>query len=84
MVITLCAGAAGEACPVYFGNVVRSHWGMPDPAGVQGDEATIRAAFAETLAVLRRRVGALVQQLEANPGMDVKTLQGILDGIAVQ
>ena len=84
VVITLCAGAAGEACPVYFGNVVRSHWGMPDPAGVQGDEATIREAFAETLAVLRRRVGALVQQLEANPGMDVKTLQGILDGIAVQ
>ena len=84
VVITLCAGAAGAACPVYFGNVVRSHWGMPDPAGVQGDEATIRAAFAETLAVLRRRVGALVQHLEANPGMDVKTLQGILDGIAVQ
>ena len=84
VVITLCAGAAGEACPVYFGNVVRSHWGMPDPAGVQGDEATIRAAFAETVAVLRRRISALVQQLEANPSMDVKTLQGVLDGIAVQ
>ena len=84
VVITLCAGAAGEACPVYFGNVVRSHWGMPDPAGVQGDEATIKAAFAETVAVLRRRISALVQQLEANPFMDVKTLQGVLDGIAVQ
>ena len=84
VVITLCAGAAGEACPVYFGNVVRSHWGMPDPAGVQGDEATIKAAFAETVAVLRRRISALVQQLEANPSMDVKTLQGVLDGIAVQ
>ena len=84
VVITLCAGAAGEACPVYFGNVVRSHWGMPDPAGVQGDEATIKAAFAETVAVLRRRISALVQQLEANPSMDVNTLQGVLDGIAVQ
>ena len=84
VVITLCAGAAGEACPVYFGNVVRSHWGMPDPAGVQGDEATIKAAFAETVAVLRRRISALVQQLEANPFMDVKTLQGVLDDIAVQ
>ena len=84
VVITLCAGAAGEACPVYFGNVLRSHWGMPDPAGVQGDEAAIRAAFAETLAVLRRRVTALVRQLEANPAMDANTLQGILDGIAVQ
>ena len=84
VVITLCAGAAGEACPVYFGNVLRSHWGMPDPAGVQGDEATIRAAFAETVAVLRGRVTALVRQLEAHPGMDAGTLQGILDGIAVQ
>ena len=84
VVITLCAGAAGEACPLYLGNVVRSHWGMPDPAGVQGDEATIKAAFAETVAVLRRRISALVQQLEANPSMDVKTLQGVLDGIAVQ
>ena len=84
VVITLCAGAAGEACPVYFGNVLRSHWGMPDPAGVQGDESTVQAAFAETLAVLRRRITALVQQLEANPGVDAETLQGILDGIAVQ
>ena len=84
VVITLCADAAGEACPLYFGKVVRSHWGMPDPAGVQGDEATIKAAFAETVAVLRRRISALVQQLEANPSMDVKTLQGVLDGIAVQ
>lgn len=84
VVITLCAGAAGEACPVYFGNVVRSHWGMPDPAGVQGDEAAIKAAFAETLAVLRRRIAALVQQLEAHPGVDAKGLQDILDGIAVQ
>ena len=84
VVITLCASAAGEACPVYFGNVVRSHWGMPDPAGVQGDEATIRAAFAETLAVLRGRIAALVRQLKANPTMDANTLKGILDGIAVQ
>ena len=84
VVITLCAGAAGEACPVYFGNVVRSHWGMPDPAGVQGDEATIRAAFAETVAVLRGRIAALVQQLKASPTMDADTLKGILDGIAVQ
>lgn len=83
-VITLCAGAAGEACPLYFGNVVRSHWGMPDPAGVQGDDATIRAAFAETVTVLRVRIAALVQQLKTNPSMDANTLKGVLDGIAVQ
>ncbi|KAF5089635.1 Protein ArsC [anaerobic digester metagenome] len=82
VVITLCADAAGEACPVYFGSVVRSHWGMPDPAKVQGDEAAIRAAFGETLAVLRRRVTALVQALVGQPGMGASTLKNILDGIA--
>jgi len=84
VVITLCANAAGEACPVYFGKVVRSHWGMPDPASVQGDDAAVRAAFAETLAVLGRRITDLVRQLEAHPGVDADGLQGILDGIASQ
>ena len=82
VVITLCADAAGEACPVYFGSVIRSHWGMPDPAKVLGDEAAIRAAFAETLAVLRRRITALVQVLAAQPGLDANALKNILDGIA--
>ena len=81
-VITLCADAAGEACPLYFGKVVRSHWGMPDPAKAQGDEAAINAAFTETLAVLRRRINALVKQLEAEPGMDAARLQTVLDDIA--
>ena len=82
VVITLCADAAGEACPLYFGKVVRSHWGMPDPAKAQGDEAAINAAFTETLAVLRKRISALVKLLEAEPGMDATRLQTILDDIA--
>lgn len=84
VVITLCADAAGEACPVYFGSVVRSHWGMPDPAKVQGDEVAIRAAFAETLEVLRRRVTALLKAFAAHPDMDDNALKNILDGIAAQ
>jgi len=82
VVITLCANAAGETCPLYFGNVIRSHWGMPDPAKVQGDEAAIAAAFADTLAVLRRRIRALVKQLETESGMDAARLQTVLDDIA--
>ena len=81
-VITLCADAAGEACPLYFGKVVRSHWGMPDPANAQGDEAAVNAAFAETLAVLRRRISALVKLLGAEPDMDAARLQTVLDDIA--
>ena len=84
VVITLCADAAGEACPVYFGSVIRSHWGMPDPAKVQGDEAAIRAAFAETLTVLRRRITGLVQALAAQPDVDANALKNILDGIAAR
>ena len=82
VVITLCADAAGEACPLYFGKVVRSHWGMPDPAKAQGNEATVNAVFTETLAVLRRRISALVKQLEAEPDMDAARLQTVLDDIA--
>ncbi len=82
VVITLCADAAGEACPLYFGKVVRSHWGMPDPAKAQGNEATVNAVFTETLAVLRRRISALVKQLEAKPDMDADRLQTVLDDIA--
>jgi len=81
-VITLCADAAGEACPLYFGKVVRSHWGMPDPAKAQGDEAAVNAAFTKALAVLRKRISALVKQLEAEPGMDAARLQTVLDDIA--
>jgi len=81
-VITLCADAAGEASPLYFGKVVRSHWGMPDPAKAQGDEAAVNAAFTETLAVLRKRISALVKQLKAEPDMDAARLQTVLDDIA--
>jgi arsenate reductase len=81
-VITLCSDAAGETCPLYFGSVIRSHWGMPDPAKVQGDEAAIAAAFADTLAVLGQRIRALARQLEAQPDMGATELQTVLDGIA--
>ena len=82
VVISLCDDAEGETCPLYFGIFVRSHWGMPDPAKVQGDEATITAAFANTLAVLRRRINALVKHLEAEPDMGTARLQTVLDNIA--
>ena len=82
VVITLCADAAGEACPLYFGTVVRSHWGMPDPAKEQGDEEAVNAAFAETLDVLRKRIRSLAQQLEAEPDMEAPRLQTVLDDIA--
>ena len=82
-IITLCADAAGEACPVYLGKVAaRSHWGMPDPAKIQGDEAVIEAAFDNTLAVLRKRIYALVSLLEQKPEIGAEHLQKELDALA--
>lgn len=59
LVLTVCGNAAGETCPVFPGNPIRGHWGLPDPAAIQGDDAAIDAAFAETYANLQARVEAL-------------------------
>jgi protein-tyrosine-phosphatase len=59
-VITVCDSAAGEACPVWLGHPATAHWGVPDPASVEGDEATRRKAFVAALMTLRRRVELLV------------------------
>ena len=58
LVITVCDKAAGEACPVYFGPALKSHWGLQDPSDVVGDEATVDAAFRATLARIESRCRA--------------------------
>jgi len=60
IVITVCDKAAGEACPVYFGPALKSHWGLEDPSEVVGDEAAIDAAFRATLARIERRCRAFL------------------------
>ena len=60
IVITHCGSAAGETCPVFPGNPLRAHWGLPDPAAVNGDGAAVDTAFAQTRAWLDIRIGALL------------------------
>lgn len=60
LAITVCGNAAGEACPVFPGTPLRAHWGLPDPAGVKGDEATVDAAFEQTWDWLEMRAKALL------------------------
>jgi len=60
LAITVCGNAAGEACPVFMGAPLKAHWGLPDPADVEGDDAAIDAAFEQTWNWLEMRVDALL------------------------
>jgi protein-tyrosine-phosphatase len=55
-VFTVCDNAAGEVCPVWPGQPMTAHWGVPDPAAVQGSRLEQMRAFEEALRVLKRRI----------------------------
>ncbi len=57
-VFTVCDNAAGEACPVWPGQPVTAHWGIEDPAAVQGTSFEQEAAFVEALGYMRNRISA--------------------------
>lgn len=60
IVITVCGSAAGEACPAYLGPVLRTHWGVEDPAHATGSDEQIDAAFMLAYSILRRRIEAFL------------------------
>lgn len=60
ILITVCASADGETCPVYLGSAVRGHWGLPDPAHVTGSPEEIEVAFEATYAALEKRIRRLL------------------------
>lgn len=60
IVITVCDNAANETCPVLFGDFVKSHWGLPDPAAAHGAGALIEA-FRQAHTLITRRITALVK-----------------------
>jgi arsenate reductase len=55
-VFTVCDNAANEVCPVWPGQPMTAHWGVPDPAAVQGSAAEVERAFRETFFILDRRI----------------------------
>lgn len=59
-VITVCDSAAGEACPVWFGESLKVHWGLVDPSRLQGSEDVIADAFRKTISILQSRIKTLL------------------------
>ncbi len=59
-VFTVCDSAANESCPVWPGQPMTAHWGVPDPAAATGTEAEIRLAFADALRMLTNRINIFV------------------------
>ncbi len=76
IVITVCDNAAGEVCPIFPGRAVKAHWGIPDPAAVEGERQ--RAAFETAFYQMHARIAAL---LELDLAADRQTLQRRLEAI---
>ena len=59
-VFTVCDNAAGEACPLWPGQPMTAHWGLPDPATARGSEDEVKRAFRDAAVTLRRRIELLL------------------------
>jgi arsenate reductase len=78
-VFTVCDNAANEVCPVWPGQPMTAHWGIPDPAAFEGSDAEIIAAFRDTFLTLQRRID-LFANLPVR-SLDRMSLQTRLDEI---
>ncbi|MCI5077403.1 arsenate reductase ArsC [Oricola sp.] len=78
-VFTVCDQAAAEACPVWPGQPMTAHWGVPDPAAAQGNEAEKRLAFSEAFRMLNNRISVFTSLPFAS--LDSLALQKELDAI---
>jgi len=82
IVITVCDNAAGETCPAYLGPVLRSHWGVDDPAKATGTDAEIDARFEQVHRTLRARIEAFLTLPIERFRHDREQLKVALDRIA--
>lgn len=81
IVITVCASAAGETCPAYLGPVLRTHWGVEDPAHATGTNEQIDAAFNKAYRILRARIEAFLALPLATLAQDKSALKAEMDKI---
>ncbi|MER2244600.1 MAG: arsenate reductase ArsC [Stenotrophomonas sp.] len=81
LIVTVCDSAAAEACPVVFGDFVRVHWGLFDPAGVEGSDAQKAEAFDRAHQTIKRRLQAFLE-IPDSDWDDRAALKARLDPIA--
>jgi len=79
IILTVCDNAAQEVCPIWPGHPATAHWGIPDPATVQGSPADIERAFREAFLLLDRKIGLLLSLPITT--LDHLTLKRELDSI---
>ena len=82
IVISVCGNAANEVCPAYLGPVLRSHWGVDDPAHATGTDAEIDAAFMTAYRILRTRIEAFLALPLESLKLDGAALKAEMDRIA--
>jgi arsenate reductase len=73
LVFTVCDNAANEVCPVWPGQPISAHWGVPDPAAVHGTQAEVDRAFRDAFVTLERRISLFLSLPLAS-----------LDGLAIK
>lgn len=83
IVISVCASAAGETCPVYLGAAIRTHWGVDDPAHATGTDEEIDAAFMRAYRILRARIEAFLALPLSELAADPASLKIALDRIGM-
>lgn len=81
IVVTVCANAAAEVCPVWPSSPVSAHWGMDDPAAVEGPSEAQEQAFEQTLRIARSAVSDLVSTVLDDPSPE--TLAARINAISL-
>jgi arsenate reductase (thioredoxin) len=79
-VFTVCDNAAREVCPVWPGQPMTAHWGVPDPAAVQGSQSEVERAFRDAFFILERRINLFLSLTMAS--LDRMALQKQVEDIA--
>lgn len=81
-IFTLCDDAAAETCPVWPGNPITEHWGMPDPSAKEGTDGNKLAAFANTYSLLHHHISLFTKL--AKQDLDAKSMRRSMSDFADQ